>query len=356
MPPFLQFLIRRILAIPVTLFFITLVLFGGVMLTPPEARAALYMPNSQRNLTDEQEKRLIEFAIERHHLRDPLPIQYGIWVSDMLRGSWGYSPTLKSDVLPSLLRRTPATVELTLFSLLLFVPLGLFSGVVAGWRQSGGFDVAFRGVAFLGTSVPPFILSLILLAVFYVQLGWFAPERISSPFSYQITQEAFRSPTGMLTVDSLLNGRYDILFDALRHLALPAFTLSLYHWATLGRLTRSTIIEHRRKDYILSARARGLSERRIVWQHAFRNVLAPSFTSMSLSAASLLTGIFVVELIYNINGISEVIAKAMSGIPDANASMGFAVYSVIMVLALMFALDVIQAAVDPRVSEEILRS
>ena len=160
----------------------------------------------------------------------------------------------------------------------------------------------------------------------------------------------------MLTVDSLLNGRYDILFDALRHLALPAFTLSLYHWATLGRLTRSTIIEHRRKDYILSARARGLSERRIVWQHAFRNVLAPSFTSMSLSAASLLTGIFVVELIYNINGISEVIAKAMSGIPDANASMGFAVYSVIMVLALMFALDVIQAAVDPRVSEEILRS
>ena len=303
-----------------------------------------------------KEHRLIEIIIRNHRLRDPFIVQYVIWAKSMLQGSWGYSPLLKSDVLPALLRRTPATIELTLFSLLLFVPLGLLSGVVAGWRQNKSFDVTFRGIAFIGASVPPFILSLILLAVFYVKLGWFAPERISGQFSYQITQDTYWSPTGMMTVDALLNGRYDIFKDALRHLALPAFTLSLYHWATLGRLTRSTIIEHRRKEYIVSARARGISERRVVWRHAFRNVLAPAFTSIGLSAASLLTGIFVVELIYNVNGVSEVIAKAMSGIPDATSALGFAVYSIIMVLVLMFFLDVIQAALDPRVREEVMRS
>ncbi len=356
MPPFLQFLIRRVLALPVTLFVITLVLYGGVMLTPPEARAELYMPNSQRVLTDEQEQRLIEMIIKNHRLRDPFIVQYGLWARSMIQGAWGYSPTLKSDVLPALLRRTPATVELTLSSLLLFVPLGLLSGVLAGWRQDKGFDLTFRGMAFIGASVPPFILSLILLAIFYVNLGWFAPERIGGQFGYQISQDTFLKPTGMLTVDALINGRYDIFQDALRHLALPAFTLSLYHWATLGRLIRSTIIEHRRKEYIISARARGISERRVLWRHAFRNVLAPAFTSLGLSAASLLTGIFVVELIYNVNGVSEVIAKAMSGIPDAPAALGFAIYSVMMVLTLMFLLDVIQAVVDPRVRDEVLRS
>jgi len=128
----------------------------------------------------------------------------------------------------------------------------------------------------------------------------------------------------------------------------------LYHWATLGRLTRSTIIETRKREYIVSARARGFVERRVLWRHAFRNALAPALTSMGLSAASLLTGVFVVEIIFDINGVSEVITKAMSGVPDAPAALGFAVYSVILVLVLMFVLDVVQALVDPRVRAEVL--
>ena len=356
MSPFLQFTVRRILAVPVTLLIITMLLYGGAMLTPPEARAELYKPDSERMLTAEQEARLVEKIIKLYHLRDPFPVQYGIWIKSLFTGGWGYSPSLQSEVLPALLRRTPATVELTIFSLLLFVPLGLVIGVLAGWRQNKKFDNTFRSMAFLGTSVPPFILSLMLLAIFYIKLGWFAPNRISISFSSQIIDDAFKSPTGMLTIDALINKRFDIFVDALRHLFLPAFTLSLFHWATLGRLARSTIIENRRKAYIVAATARGLPERRIVWNHAFPNTLAPAFTSMGLSAASLLTGIFVIELIYNINGVSEVIAKAMRGVPDATASLGFAIYSAIMVLTLMFVLDIIQAAFDPRVREEVLHS
>jgi peptide/nickel transport system permease protein len=354
MPPFLQFLIRRLLLVPVSLLIISVILYGGVMLTPPDARAALYMPNTRRQMTDEQYQRIIKTLIRDHHLEDPLPIQYAYWIKSLFKGGWGYSPSLRDEVLPSLLRRTPATAELTLFSLLLFVPLGLLAGAISGWRQGKWFDTGFRGTAFMGTSIPPFILALIFIAVFYVQLDWFAPARVSYQTRFEIQVESYKKPTGFITIDALVNGRYDIFEEALRHLAMPAMTLSLYHWATLGRLTRSTIIETRKKEYIVSARARGFVERRVLWRHAFRNALAPALTSIGLSAASLLTGVFVVEIIFGINGISEVITKAMSGIPDAPAALGFAIYSVIMVLVLMFILDVVQAILDPRVRAEVL--
>jgi peptide/nickel transport system permease protein len=212
-------------------------------------------------------------------------------------------------------------------------------------------------VAFFVTSIPPFILALVFLVIFYINLGWFAPERLGVQYSYEVTKDTFASPTGMLLIDSLVNGRYDIFVDALRHIAMPALTLSLYHWATLARITRSAVIEQRRKEYITSAQARGIPSGRVLWRHVFRNILVPSLTSVGLSAASLITSVYVVEIIYGLNGVSEVIAIAMSsGIPDASAVLGFAVYSVLVVLILMFMLDVIQAIVDPRIREDILRS
>ena len=356
MPQFLQFLVRRLFFILISLFIITFVLYSGVMLTPPETRARLYMPNSNRMRTEEQEQRSIKILIRTYHLNEPLPIQYAFWVKSLFEGSWGYSPSLRDDVLPSLLRRTPATAELTLFSLLLFVPLGLLAGAVSGWRQGKPFDSGFRGAAFFGTSIPPFILALIFMAVFYVQLNWFGPGRLSNSTRFETQEESYRSPTGFVTIDALANGRYDILEEAFRHLAMPTMTLALFHWATLGRLTRSAIIEVRKKEYIISARARGIAEHRLLWKHAFQNALTPALTSMGLSAASLMTGIFVVEIIYGFNGVSEVITKAMSGIPDTPAALGFAVYSVILVLVLMFILDIVQALLDPRVQDEVLRS
>ena len=116
MPPFIQFLIRRLLFIPVSLFIITFVLYGGVMLSPPEVRARLYMPNTNRMMTEEQEQRYIKVLIRTYHLDEPMPVQYAFWVKSLFEGTWGYSPSLHEHVLPSLLRRTPATVELTIFS------------------------------------------------------------------------------------------------------------------------------------------------------------------------------------------------------------------------------------------------
>lgn len=357
MPPFLQFVIRRFLVIPISLLIITLVLYGGVMLTPPEARATLYYPPKMNpNMTEAQMLRFQETIIERYHLRDPFLVQYGYWIQSLFDGTWGYSPSLGELVLPALLRRTPITLELAIYSLLLLIPLGLVSGVIAGWRRSGLFDRFFRGFAFLSTSTPSFILALVLLSAFYINLGWFAPERISLNYGLELSKDTFDHVTGMLTIDSLLNGRPDIFLDAWKHLAMPIFTLSLYHWATLGRIARASIINERGKEYILSARARGIAERRVVWHHAFRNMLSPSLTSIALSATSIITGVFVAEIIFDFNGVSNIIISAMSGVPDAPAALGFAVYSVLIVLILMFLLDVLQAALDPRVREGVLKS
>lgn len=355
MPPFLQFLIRRIFAMFISLVVITMVLYAGIMLTPPEARARLYVPPGKGGDHPASDA-FINSLIRQYHLDEPYLVQYGIWAKSLLTGDWGYSPTLRGDVLPALLHRTPATLELSMYSLLLLIPLGLASGMMAGWRQNGRFDGLFRGIAFLGTSMPTFILSMILISIFYIQLGWLAPGRMDVTTELDMARTGFKEFTGMLSIDSLLNGRLDILLVALRHLAMPVITLSMFHWATLGRVTRATVIGQRNKEYIIAARARGVNEKTLLWKHAMRAILAPSLTTMALSAASVVTSIFVVEIIFGLTGVSSVIVDSMSSSPDAPAALGFAVYSVLMVIGLMFILDVLQAALDPRVRDEVLKT
>jgi peptide/nickel transport system permease protein len=358
MPPLLRFTITRLISIPITLFIITLVLYGFVMLTPPEVRATLYYPDgfNPDRLTAERLKAYTESIINRRHLRDPFPVQYVLWVTNLARGDWGYSPVLKDKVLSALLRRTPVTAELTLYSVIFFIPLGLASGVLAGSKKGRLADHRFRLAAFVATSVPTFVLALVFLSVFYVLLHWFPPERVSIEVSQEIIADTFHQYTGLLTLDGILNGRVDISLDAARHLVLPVITLSLLHWATLGRVTRASIIEELQKDYVIAGRARGLSNAAVVWRHALRNSLTPALTSSALAAASLVTGVFIVEVIYNFKGVSDIIVNTIRDIPDAAAILGFAVYSVLIVLLIMLVLDVIQASLDPRVREGIIET
>lgn len=357
MPPLLRYLFRRIVAIPVTLLVITAVLYAFVMLTPPETRALLYLPERMNpNLSDERYQNLVNQIIKRHHLNDPFPIQYIFWLRSLLTGQWGYSPSLNQPVLAAILQRTPATLELTLYSLLLFIPLGMLSGTLAAQKRNQATDLGFRLLAFIATSLPSFILSFVLMAVFYVSLRWFAPERITTGLQFNLVDTGFHFYTGLLTIDGVLNGRFDVVVDALRHLVMPVFTLILYHWATLGRITRASILVELARPYVIAARARGLAQSRVVWRHALRNVLAPALTSTAFSASSLLGGVFVVEIIFRFNGVSYLIVQALSGIPDAPAALGFAIYSVLVVLLLMLALDLVQAVVDPRVRDEVLET
>ncbi|MBN1147914.1 MAG: ABC transporter permease [Anaerolineales bacterium] len=296
-----------------------------------------------------------------HNLNAPFLVQYWGWASRLLHGDWGWSPALRSDVLGALLVRTPVTAELTLYSVIVFFSFGLFCGVRAAWKRGRLFDQGFRLAAFTATSIPPFILGLMLISIFYVGLNWFPIGRISRAYDLEVDSKEFQTYTGMLTVDGLLNGRLDISLDALRHLMLPVLTLSLAHWATLGRVMRTAMIEELSQDYVTAARGRGVSMRRAVWWHALRNALLPALNSTAISAAMLITGVYVVEVIFALPGVSELINKSTARgvytaamIPDVSIAMGFTVYSVIMVLVFMLILDIVQAVVDPRVREGVL--
>lgn len=353
MPPLFKFLFRRLLAIPLTLLIVTAALFAIVMLAPVETRAQLYMPNWSSNNPNIRPELVLQRVIEEHGLNDPFLVQYGRWVTRLVQGEWGWSPGLGDDVLHALLVRTPGTVELTLYSILFLVPLGIVGGVLAGWRQNQCFDHGFRFVAFIATSIPPFILGLVLLSIFYVGVRWFPPGRLDTMYVFAIADGNFKPYTGLLTVDGLLNGQLEISINALRHMVLPVITLSLSHWATLGRITRATLLEELSKDYITAAHGRGITRRSILWLHALRNALIPALNSSALSAASLIMGVFVVEAIFGFPGISELITDSFNYFPDTPAGLGFAIYSVLLVLPIMLVFDILQGFVDPRIREGI---
>lgn len=350
MSNFTKFVLGRLLAIPITLFVITVALYGIVMIAPAEERAELYFPPRTRsNMPEELLQAKVNQIIEEHGLNDPFPQQYIRWVGNLLQGDWGWSPSYNADVLNLLKKRTPVSAELAFYGLITLIPLALLSGLIAGWYPGSRFDSGYRFLAFLGTSIPPFILGLFLLSIFYVGLRWFPPGRTGI---YGLQSSDFVTYTGFLTFDGLLNGRLDVTVDAARRLVLPVFTLSVLHWATISRVTRVSVIEERDKDYIVSARARGLRGRTVVGRHAFRNALLPALTTGVLSAAAIITGVFVVERVFNINGLSELLSRGFMGAaPDAPLTLGFAVYSTLLVVPIMFILDLLKGVVDPRIRE-----
>lgn len=351
MRSFLRFLAGRILSTTITLIIITGVLYAIMMMSPPEVRAELYLPKNMAHLTEEQIQKYVALVIQRYGLADPYPIQYLRWMSNLLQGNWGYSPMMSGDVLESLLVRTPVTAELTIYSLLFLIPLGIFSGVVTGWKRAQAPDYIFRLAAFIGAAVPSFILSLVLIAIFYVGLHWFPPERLGIMANTVVNSSTFQTYTGLLTLDGFLNNRPDVSIDAARHLVLPVLTLSLVHWATLGRTVRMAMIDELQKEYIISAKAKGLSDWQMIWRHPYPNVLSLALANSALSAASLITGVFVVERIYNFHGVSEIVINGLLSIPDAPAALGYTMYNVIVVLLIMLILDILRGVVDPRTRE-----
>ena len=349
----LRRLFFSILRSVLTLVLITAVLYATLMVTPPETRASLYMPKkTSPRMTEEMIEKLLQDMVKKYHLDEPFPMQYVYWAGNLLQGNWGYSPNLQEDVFTGLTRRAPATLELTFYAIIIYFPLGLLSGVLAGNRKKGLVDRLFRTTAFIATSLTPMILAIVMMVVFYITLRWFAPGRLGTAFAPMVTTEGFTSYTGFLTIDGLLNKNPQLSLDALRHLAMPALTLAFAQWAVLGRITRATVIEENEKEYIIAGRARGLREWTLAWRYALGHAAAPVLTHTMLSAASLLTNVFVVEIIFNYPGLSTVGVKSLAFIPDAPSAMGFAIYSTVLVLALTSLLDFLKAVVDPRLREE----
>jgi ABC-type dipeptide/oligopeptide/nickel transport system permease component len=344
----LKYIIRRLLFLPVVLFIITLVLFALFQLVPAEQRVTVYLPSVRSNMTEADYERLIQRTIERYGLDRPLSVQYVEWVRNLLQGDWGYSPSWKEPVLEGLLRRAPATLELTLFAMAPAIALAIGLGRIAARRKGAIPDHLIRSATFLGWAFPPFILALILINVAYARTGWFPPGRMSIWASPIVNGEGFRLYTGLLTVDALLNGEPRICWDAIRHLVLPATSLALAQWALLARVMRASLLEVESQDYIITARAKGLSDAQVVNRHAVRNALLPVISTAGVIPPLLITGVAVIEVVFNFNGMGR---WAVQGFLNAEipVTIGFALFSCIVTVLTSLLADLLYAAVDPRV-------
>lgn len=349
--PLLIFLAQRVAIAAVTFVIITAVLYAMTLVVPADDRARLYLPERLRYEDASAVRLYLDIAIRTHGLNDPYPIQYVRWLGQLLQGDWGFSPLLRVDVLEALASRSPATLELTFISLAVYLPLGLLIGAWAAWRQGRLVDQSIRGAAYVGTAIPPFVLGLGLIAICYVQLGLFDLSRIGYQEQAIMRSAEFWPITGFITLDGLLNLRPDITWQAIRHLVLPVATLITLHLATLILVTRNSVAEELQKEYVLLARGVGMRDRSILFRYALRNAMLPALTHSALTAAQVMTGVYVVEAIFNWHGVSELLTDSLGGIPDVQLALGFSIYSILVVLGIMLLLDIVQGFIDPRVRQ-----
>jgi len=342
-----KYAVRRLLLLPVILFIVTLILFVLILRLPAEQRVMIYVPSSHAR-TEEEVQKLIETQIERYGLDDPWPVQYVRWMRELLSNGWGYSPTWRQSVLEGIRHRLPATLELALYAMLPAILLALLLGSTAARRYGRLPDHAIRVAASVAWAFPPFILALLLLDMFYAELRWLPPERLGLSASLLVGSGDFQTYTGLLTVDAVLNREPGVFFDALRHLVLPAFTLALTEWALLTRIMRSSLLGVLRKDYVTFARAKGLPESAVVARHARRNAVLPVISAGGTATSILMSGIVVVEAIFNYNGVG---GWAVRGIlnSDVPVAAGFALLSCIVTVLASLLADLIYGLVDPRV-------
>lgn len=276
----------------------------------------------------------------------PLPLQYWDYATGLLRGDWGMSLYSRRPVWQDLAAYFPATLELVIAAMLLAIAIGVPAGIAAAVWQDGWPDYVSRVVSLAGISAPRFFLGLVLQLLIAV---WLDLLPLSGRFPLIETPPP--KVTGLLTIDSVLAADLRALVTSLQHLVLPAFAMALSPMATLMRITRSSIIETLRQDYVLTERALGLSERLILWKYVLKNALSATLTTIGLYIGWLLGGTVLVETVFDWPGIglyatNAILAQDFMPIIGVTLSIGI----VFVVSSLL--VDLAYGALNPKVRYE----
>ena len=290
-----------------------------------------------------------QIAAAREHLGldEPLWKQFGLYVWQALHGDLGLSVRTREPVLDEIARRFPATLELATVATLLGVLAGVPAGVLAATKPGSWFDQTVRLVGLMGYSMPIFWLGLMGLLLFYGQLEWVSgPGRLDAAFDMLLEFELTQY-TGMILVDTALNGRWDMFANAVSHIILPAGLLGYVSMAYISRMTRSFMMNELGQEYITTARVKGMPERRVIWVHALRNVLVPLITVVALSYAFLLEGAVLTETIFAWPGLGNYITDALL-VADMPAVLGGTVVVGIVYIGLNMLSDILYRLADPR--------
>lgn len=271
------------------------------------------------------------------------PEQYVLYIKNLIQGDMGTSFRTKQPVARDLLQRLPATLELTATALAIAALVGIPAGVAAAIRRDTWVDHVVRLFALIGSSLPVFWTGLILLYLFFTQF-----EIAPGPGRLDLRSLPPAHVTGLYTIDSLLAGDFEQTVDALRHLMLPAFVLG---WAVMGiiaRMVRASMLDVLNQDYIRTARAKGLTNRRVIFQHALRNAMIPTITILGLSLAALLTGAVLTETIFSWPGLGSYAVDATRTL-DLPAVMGVAMFGGAMFIVANLVIDISYGIIDPRI-------
>lgn len=292
-----------------------------------------------RALPEVYERIKLELGLDR-----PLYVQFWRYLTDVLQGQFGKSVLTGNPVIEDIRQFFPATLELATIATFLGVALGVPAGVVAAVNAGRWPDHLIRVLALIGYSVPVFWLGLVGLLVFYAKLDWVAgPGRIDVAYEYFIVQK-----TGLMLVDTLLAGDGAAFRNAIAHLALPAGILGYFSLAYIARMTRSFMLEQLGQEYVTTARVKGLSEARVVWRHAFPNVMVPLTTVIALSYAYLLEGAVLTETVFAWPGIGLYITNSLFN-ADMTAVLGGTVVVGSCFIGLNMLSDLLYAVFDPRI-------
>ena len=330
-----RFVLRRVALIVPTFFGVTLLAFALIHLIPGDPVENL---SGERGMDPARRARLLhEFGLDRS-----LPVQYADYIGHVLRGDLGTSLTTHEPVLQEFATLFPATVELAFFALLIAVVVGLPAGMLAAQKRNTLADYAVMGASLAGYSMPIFWWALLLILTFSVQLGW-------TPVSGRIAvQYDVPFVTGFMLVDTLRARDFAAFRSALSHLVLPAIVLGTIPLAVIARMTRSSMLEVLREDYIRVARAKGLSRLAVTLVHALRNALIPVVTVIGLQVGLLLSGAILTETIFSWPGVGNWLIHGVQS-RDYPVVQGGILLVAAIVISVNLLVDVLYGVINPRI-------
>lgn len=340
----IRYIFKRLLLLPLVVLGVTFLLFFLTQRLSPEMRASLYVK-------DARQMGSLEEVIRQYGLRDSVFKQYGRWLGNIVRGDLGYSPSANMPVARAIKEYLPATIQLALVTILLVVFFGVWFGCASAVHKDKWQDNVARFISVGGFSLPIFVLGLLLLMLFYGQLGWFAPGGYSVQADMVIHSPLFKNYTGFLLIDSILNGNVRVFLDVLSHLVLPAMTLCIGSFALMVRVMRSSMLEELNKEYVRTARAKGLSEFQVIYKHAGKNAIIPVITLASIQFIRLLGGTVIVETIFDYPGIGRFGVIAAQQL-DIAGILGFSLMVAVLFVLGNLLSDILYTAVDPRIRLE----
>ncbi|WP_017186641.1 ABC transporter permease [Alkalibacillus haloalkaliphilus] len=330
----LAYTIRRLLMLIPVLLGMTLIVFSIVHLIPGNpAQVILGETATEQAMQD------LEAAMG---INEPYFVQYGLYLADLLQGDLGTSLRTKGEISSEILPRVAATFELTIFAMIFAIIVGINAGIISAWKQNTWVDITAMIVALIGVSMPVFWLALMEQWIFAQELGWLPSS------GRQSSTNPIEPITHFYVLDSLLHLDFDRTLTVLSHLVLPAVALGTIPMAIIARMTRSSMLEVMKSDYIRTVRAKGSGQFLVIYKHALRNATIPVLTVIGLQTGVLLGGAILTETIFSWPGVGRYVYEGINYRDYPVIQSGILVIAFIFVMINLI-VDLLYAYIDPRI-------